>query len=77
VRGKKVVRWTKRFLDEIAPLASGSHAQVRGYAVQDGRLAVSFESVEATWLGSVVQLIGLAPRSAAAFPWAALKVSRC
>ena len=59
VRGKKVFQWTKRFLDEIAPLASGSHAQVRGYAVQDGRLAVSFESVEATWLGSVVQLIGL------------------
>jgi malate synthase len=59
VRGKKVFQWTKRFLDEIAPLASGSHAQVRGYAVQDGRLAVSFESVEETWLGSVVQLIGL------------------
>jgi malate synthase len=58
VRGKKVFQWTKRFLDEIAPLASGSHAQVRGYAVQDGRLAVSFESVEATWLGSVVHLIG-------------------
>jgi malate synthase len=59
VRGKKVFQWTKRFLDEIAPLASGSHAQVRGYAVQDGQLAVSFESVEATWLGSVGQLIGL------------------
>ncbi|MFZ0854281.1 MAG: malate synthase G [Hyphomicrobiaceae bacterium] len=59
VRGKKVFQWTKRFLDEIAPLASGSHAQVRGYAVQDGQLAVSFESVEETWLGSVVQLIGL------------------
>jgi len=59
VRGNKVVQWTKRFLDEIAPLASGSHAQVRGYAVQEGRLAVSFESMEATWLESVVQLIGL------------------
>jgi malate synthase len=59
VRGKKVFQWTKRFLDEIAPLASGSHAQVRGYAVQDGQLAVSFESVEETWFGSVVQLIGL------------------
>jgi len=59
VRGKKVFQWTKRFLDEIAPLASGSHAQVRGYAVQEGQLAVSLESVEATWLGSVVHLIGL------------------
>jgi malate synthase len=59
VRGNKVFQWSKRFLDEIAPLASGSHAQVRGYAVQEGRLAVSFESMEATWLESVVQLIGL------------------
>src|SRR5262244_454473 len=40
VRGNKVVQWTKRFLDEIAPLVSGSHAQVRGYAVQEGRLLV-------------------------------------
>jgi malate synthase len=45
VRGAKVFAWTKRFLDEIAPLAKGSHAKVRGYAVQDGRLVVSFESV--------------------------------
>ena len=59
VRGNKVFQWSKRFLDEIAPLASGSHAQVRGYAVQEGRLAVSFESMEATWLESFVQLIGL------------------
>src|SRR5262245_44091788 len=59
VRGKKVFQWTKRFLDEIAPLASGSHAQVRGYAVQDRRPRVSFASADATWLGSVVQLIGL------------------
>jgi malate synthase len=59
VRGNKVVQWTKRFLDEVAPLARGSHAQVRGYAVQEGRLAVSFESMEATWLESLAHLIGL------------------
>ena len=46
VRGAKVIAWTKRFLDEIAPLANGSHAQVKGYAVHDGRLVVSFESIE-------------------------------
>ena len=57
VRGNKVFQWSKRFLDEIAPLSSGSHAQVRGYAVQEGRLAVSFESMEATWLESFVQLL--------------------
>ena len=59
VRGNKVFQWTKRFLDEIAPLASGSHAQVRGYAVQDDRLVVSFESMEETWLDSAARLIGL------------------
>jgi malate synthase len=59
VRGAKVFAWTKRFLDEVAPLASGSHASVRGYAVQDGRLVVSFESVADTWLDSAARLIGL------------------
>ena len=52
VRGAKVFAWTKRFLDEVAPLAKGSHTEVRGYAVQDGRLVVSFESVADTWLDS-------------------------
>jgi malate synthase len=60
VRGAKVFAWTKRFLDEIAPLASGSHTQVKGYAVHDGRLVVSFESVADTWLDSAARLIGLA-----------------
>jgi malate synthase len=59
VRGNKVFRWTKRFLDEIAPLAEGSHVSVRGYAVHDGRLVASFESVEETWLDNAARLIGL------------------
>ncbi len=59
MRGAKVFAWTKRFLDEIAPLAKGSHAKVRGYAVQDGRLVVSFDSVADTWLDQAARLIGL------------------
>jgi malate synthase len=59
VRGNKVFRWTKRFLDEIAPLAEGSHVSVRGYAVHDGHLVASFESVEETWLDNAARLIGL------------------
>jgi len=58
-RGAKVFTWTKRFLDEVAPLASGSHAQVRGYAVQDDRLVVSFDSIAETWLDQAARLIGL------------------
>jgi malate synthase len=58
VRGKKVFAWTKQFLDEIAPLAQGSHAEVRGYAVHDGRLVVSFESIEETWLDNAARVLG-------------------
>jgi malate synthase len=59
IRGARVFAWTKRFLDEVAPLAKGSHAAVRGYAVQDGGLVVSFDSVADTWLDSAARLIGL------------------
>jgi malate synthase len=59
VRGAKVFAWSKRFLDEVAPLAKGSHAEVRGYAVEDGRLVVSQSSVAETWVGSALRRTGL------------------
>ncbi|MFO1185799.1 MAG: malate synthase G [Bauldia sp.] len=37
-RGREVVAWAKRFLDEVAPLKSGSHADVASYAVVGGHL---------------------------------------
>ncbi|MBO0763473.1 MAG: malate synthase G [Hyphomicrobiaceae bacterium] len=58
-RGAKVFAWTKRFLDEAAPLAGASHAQVRGYAVEDGRLQASLGSVADSWLHSAARMIGL------------------
>ncbi len=39
-RGKRVIAWARRFLDEAAPLSSGSHAAARYYAIKDGALAV-------------------------------------
>jgi malate synthase len=60
VRGTKVFAWTKRFLDEMAPLTKGSHTQVRGYAVHEGQLVVSFDSIEETWLDDPAKLVGLA-----------------
>ncbi len=38
VRGGQVIAWAKGFLDEIAPLETGSHAGVTAYQVVDGRL---------------------------------------
>jgi malate synthase len=40
-RGKLVIGWARRFLDEAVPLASGSHADAHGYAVKNGALAVT------------------------------------
>ena len=40
-RGEKVIAFARTFLDELAPLVNGSHAQAAGYAVKDGRLAVT------------------------------------
>ena len=37
-RGAEVVRWGRRFLDEVVPLKFGSHNDVRGYGVADGQL---------------------------------------
>ena len=43
-RGARVIAWAKAFLDDVAPLASGSHADVTGYAVKDGALVPALKN---------------------------------
>jgi len=41
VRGGRVVAWASDFLDQAAPLASGSHADASGYAIKNGKLSIA------------------------------------
>ncbi|MEO1251883.1 MAG: malate synthase G [Pseudomonadota bacterium] len=45
-RGKKVIAWARRFLDDAAPVAAGSHADIEAYVVKDGALAPALRNPE-------------------------------
>ncbi|WP_198972073.1 malate synthase G [Xylophilus sp. ASV27] len=57
VRGAKVITFARRFLDEAAPLAGGSHADATGYAVEGGQLVVTLKSGK-TGLKTPAQFVG-------------------
>ncbi|WP_250453030.1 malate synthase G [Caballeronia sp. ATUFL_M2_KS44] len=40
-RGARVIAFARRFLDQAAPLADGSHAEATSYTIENGKLAVS------------------------------------
>ena len=40
-RGGKVIAWARAFLDDAAPLASGSHTDATGYRIEGGKLVVA------------------------------------
>ena len=69
-RGAQVIAFARSFLDRIAPLASGGHAQAAGYAVVDGALVVKRVDGGQTALQTPEQLVGW--RGAAEAPSAVL-----
>ncbi len=58
VRGAKVIEFARNFLDQAVPLASGSHKDSTGYAVEDGKLVVSLKDGSKTGLKDETKFIG-------------------
>lgn len=58
VRGQRVVAFGKQFLDEAAPLNSGSHEQATAYTVVNGSLQVTLADGNQTGLQTADKFIG-------------------
>jgi malate synthase len=57
VRGAAVIAYARKFLDQAAPLANGSHAEATLYSVEGGKLVVTLKSGK-TELKTPAQFIG-------------------
>ncbi|WP_326540033.1 malate synthase G [Pseudorhodoferax sp.] len=64
VRGAKVIAFARKFLDEAAPLASGSHKDATGYRVEGGKLVVQ-TGAGTTGLKDAAQFVGFQGDAAA------------
>ncbi|KAB0547981.1 malate synthase G [Pseudomonas argentinensis] len=58
VRGDKVIAAARAFLDESAPLATGSHAEVGSYRIEGGKLLVTLANGDISGLRDADQLVG-------------------
>ncbi|MGE4404998.1 malate synthase G [Pseudomonas sp.] len=58
VRGNKVIAYARDFLDQAAPLESGSHAASTGYRIDGGKLVVTLNNGSTSGLKNPAQLQG-------------------
>ncbi len=58
VRGNKVIAFARNFLDQAAPLVSGSHADSTGYAIVGGQLQVTLKGGEIVALAQPEKFVG-------------------
>ncbi|EHU1255878.1 malate synthase G [Acinetobacter baumannii] len=58
VRGAKVIEFSKNFLNEIFPLAQGSHADATKYAIEQNKLVVTLKDGTKTGLAHEAQFVG-------------------
>ncbi|OLU34182.1 malate synthase G [Pseudomonas sp. PA15(2017)] len=65
VRGDRVIATARAFLDEGAPLATGSHAEVTGYRIEGSKLLVTLANGDISGLRDADQLVGFQGEAAA------------
>ncbi|HTN65326.1 MAG TPA: malate synthase G [Burkholderiaceae bacterium] len=65
VRGEKVIAFGRNFLDQIAPLANGSHRDASAYAVDGGKLVVKLKDGGTTGLADERKFVGYQGEAAA------------
>ncbi|PID20598.1 malate synthase G [Sporosarcina sp. P3] len=58
IRGQKVIDFAKKLLDQAAPLAKGSHAEVTAYKIAEGKLQMTLESDRTTRLQDESKFVG-------------------
>ncbi len=58
IRGNKVIAYARAFLNEAAPLESGSHVDSTGYRIEGGKLVVALKNGSTTGLKNPAQLLG-------------------
>src|SRR5690606_34725087 len=63
--GDKVIAFARAFLDEAAPLATGSHVDATGYSIVDGQLQVALNNGTSTGLKDAAKFLAFQGDAAA------------